>query len=165
MYATWWRGALFTGLGLALFAGPVGAQDTPVLSLDDALERSGVVETGSENPVNPRLIGPVEDAAAARALIDQARLRPNPELSFEAENFAGTGAFSGLSATDYTLSVGQRLELGGKRGARVRSAEAEALVASLEGELATARLGREVRARYVEAVAAASRLELARDIV
>ncbi len=165
MNASFWRGSLVWGLSLALFAGPAAAEDTPVLSLDDALERSGVVETSSENPVNPRLIGPIEDAAAARALIDQARLRPNPELSFEAENFAGTGAFSGLSATDYTLSVGQRLELGGKRGARVRSAEAEALVASLEGELATARLGREVRARYVEAVAAASRLELARDIV
>lgn len=165
MNASFWRGSLVWGLSLALFTGPAAAQDTPVLSLDDALERSGVVETGSENPVNPRLIGPVEDAAAARALIDQARLRPNPELSFEAENFAGTGAFSGLFATDYTLSIGQRLELGGKRGARVRSAEAEALVASLEGDLATARLGREVRARYVEAVAAASRLELARDIV
>lgn len=165
MHAKIWRGALFTGLGLALFAGPVGAQDTDVLSLDDALERSGVAETGSTSPVNPRLVGPAEDAAAARALVDQARLRPNPELSFEAENIAGSGAFAGLSATEYTLSVGQRLELGGKRGARVRSAQAEALVATLEGELATAQLGRGVRERYVEAVAAAARLDLARDIV
>ncbi|HEY8603058.1 TolC family protein [Tsuneonella suprasediminis] len=165
MYTTWWRAALFAGASLALFAGPVGAQDTTVLSLDDALTRSGVIETSSDNSPNPRLIGPAEDAAAARALIDQARILPGPEISLEAENIAGSGAYSGLSATEYTVSVGQRLELGGKRSARIRSAEADALVVTLQSKQAAAQLGRDVRIRYVAAAAASSRSQLAREIV
>ena len=94
---------------------------------------------------------PRAEADAARALVDQARLRPNPEIVFEAENIAGSGAFSGLQATEYTLSLSQRLELGGKRGARVRAAQAEARVATLSGALSVAQLGRSVRERYVEA--------------
>ena len=165
MHATWWRGALFTGLSLALFADPVGAQDTDVLSLNEALERSGVSETAAENSRNPRLVGPTEDAAAARALIDQAGLKPNPELAFEAENLAGSGAFSGLSATEYTLSVGLPLELGGKRRARIAAARAELDLTELRGDLSRAELGYMVRRRYVAAVGAAARVELAADIL
>tara|TARA_R110002033_G_scaffold2011_5_gene14665 strand:- start:110 stop:1363 length:1254 start_codon:yes stop_codon:yes gene_type:complete len=165
MFAIIWRGALLSGLGLALFTEPLGAQDRTVLSLEDALSRAGVSGSapGAEN--NPRLVGPRAETEAARALIDQARLRPNPEVSFEAENIAGTGAFSGLRATEYTLSVGQRLELGGKRGSRIRSAEAEARVTALQGDLSAAGLALSVRERYVGAIAASARLELARDIV
>ena len=165
MYATWWRGALFTGLSLALFAGPVGAQDPNVLSLDDALERSGVAGTAAENTRNPRLVGPTEDAAAARALIDQAGLKPNPELAFEAENLAGSGAFAGLSATEYTLSVGLPLELGGKRRARIAAASAQLGLTELRGDLSRAELGYMVRRRYVAAVGAAARVELGADIL
>ncbi|MBU1252907.1 MAG: TolC family protein, partial [Alphaproteobacteria bacterium] len=81
------------------------------------------------------------------------------------ENIAGSGAFSGLSATEYTLAVGQRIELGGKRGARVAAAEAQAQLANLRADLAGAELGFLVRERYVAAAAAASRVGLARDVV
>ncbi len=165
MFAIIWRGALLSGLGLALFTEPLGAQDRTVLSLEEALDRAGVAEGAPDIATNPRLIGPRADAEAARALIDQARLRPNPEASFEVENIAGTGAFSGLRATEYTLSVGQRIELGGKRSARVRAAQAEAQVAGLQGIVSAAQLARSVRERYLEASAAAARLELARDVV
>ena len=165
MFAIIWRGALFAGLSLAVLPGAVRAQDRAVLTLDEALARAGVDESAQVQSDNPRLIGPQAETDAARALIDQAWLRPNPELAFEAENIAGSGAFSGLQATEYTLSLSQRLELGGKRGARIRSAEAEARVAMLSGELSVAELSRMVRERYIEAVASAARLELARDVV
>jgi cobalt-zinc-cadmium efflux system outer membrane protein len=158
------RRAFCAGLALALATSASG-QDQGVLSLNDALRLSGV-EVGSERPaVNPRLAAPQADADAARALIDQARLRPNPEVSLEAENLAGSGAFSGLQATEYTVSVGQRLELGGKRSARIRAATAEARVSELRGALAVAELGLTVRQRYVAAVAAAANAALAADIL
>lgn len=135
------------------------------MSLDEALDRSGVAKGSEANNSNPRLIGPRAETEAAEALISQARLRPNPEVSFEAENFAGSGVFSGLSATEYTLSVGQQFELGGKRAARIDAAEAQAELANLRAGLSQAELGYLVRERYILAVAAASRVDLARDIV
>ena len=169
MFAIIWRGALITGLSLVATATSVAAQENDLLTLEEALARSGVVAASDadiQGPVlNPRIAGPLADTETARALVGQARLRPNPEVSFEAENIAGTGAFSGLRATEYTLAVGQRLELGGKRGARVRAAEAEARVVSLQGDLALAELGFSVRERFVNAAAAAARVELAQDIV
>lgn len=165
MSAIRWRGVLIAGLSLAAIATPVAAQELELLSLEDALSLAGVAEGIPGPATNPRLIGPQAETDAARALIEQARLRPNPEVSFEAENFAGSGAFSGLRATEYTLSVGQRLELGGQRGARIRSAEAEARVTALQGDYSTAELALTVRERYVAATAAVARLELARDIV
>lgn len=158
-----WRGRALLSVSLALISTPSVAQD--VLTLDEALRRSGVEAPATPPEPNPRIVGPVAEAEAARALVDQARLRPNPELSFEAENIAGTGAFSGLSATEYTLSVGQRIELGGKRSARIRSAQAEVAVADIRATLAVADLALNVRERYVAAVAAQARVELAQDVV
>src|SRR5690606_18690698 len=98
-------------------------------------------------------------------LVGPAALRPSPALSVEVENVAGAGIFSGLQATEFTLAASLPIELGGKRGARVRAAEAELAVANLRGELAQAELALAVRERYVAAVAAQARVELAQDIV
>ena len=165
MSAISWRAAPVWGLILALSTGPCYAQDLRVVTLDDALELSGVVGEFDTATTNPRLLGPRAETDAAVALVDQARLGPNPEVSFDVENVAGSGAFSGLRSTEYTLSVGQRLELGGKRSARVGAAEAQAELASLKADLTTVELGQLVRERYLTAAAAAARVELAQDVV
>ena len=165
MSAINWRGVLFAGLTLAAIATPVAAQERERLSLDDALRRADVIAGPNQAAPNPRIAGPRAQADAARALVGQARLRPNPEVSFEAENIAGSGAFSGLSATEYTFSIGQRLELGNKRGTRVRAAQAGADLADLRADLADVDLAFLVRERYLAATAAAARVELARDVV
>lgn len=173
MSAIRWRGALIAGLALAAIAAPADAQERELLTLEEALNRTGVtgesaesvIGESAESEANPRIVGPRADADAARSQVSQARLRPNPKVSLEVENIAGSGAFSGLSATEYTLAIGQRIELGGKRGARVNAAEAQAQLADLRANLAGAELGFLVRERYVAAAAAASRVELARDVV
>lgn len=170
MFAILRRSALIPGLALAMVTGPVFAQDPTavspeVVSLEDALHRSGVASSASPASTNSRIVGPVAEAEAARALVGQAGLRPNPEVSFEVENIAGSGAFSGLNATEYTLAVGQRIELGDKRAARVSSAQAQANLAQLKADLAEAELGFLVRQRYVSAAAASARVGLARDVV
>jgi cobalt-zinc-cadmium efflux system outer membrane protein len=63
------------------------------------------------------------EAAAGRAL--QAGLRPNPELEVEVEDLGGTADSSVVGDSVTTARLGQRLELGGKRAARTRLAEAE----------------------------------------
>ena len=156
--------ALAAALIAASTATPISAQD--IVTLDEALARAGVggVEN-TDSAENPRVYGPQAEAEAARAAVDQARLRPNPELSFEAENIAGSGAFSGLRATEYTLAIGQQLELGGKRSARIESARRSADFAGLQSEFALSQLALNVRERYVAAVAAGQRLALAQEIV
>jgi cobalt-zinc-cadmium efflux system outer membrane protein len=165
MFAILWRGSLIAGLAFAVSAESATAQEPPVVSLEEALDLTGVAEGAASTATNPRIVGPRADSEAAQALVGQARLRPNPEVSLEVENIAGSGAFSGLSAIEYTLVVGQRIELGGKRGARVEAARTQAQLADLEADLADAELGFIVRERYITAAAAASRVELARNVV
>jgi cobalt-zinc-cadmium efflux system outer membrane protein len=62
----------------------------------------------------------------------QAGLRPNPELRVEMEDFAGSGAFAGTDEAQTTIGVGQVLELGGKRRARLDVAEAAESVVSID---------------------------------
>ena len=127
---------------------PISAQET--ITLDEALARAGVGDRENTDSVgNPRVYGPQAEAEAARAAIDQARLRPNPSLSFEVEDIAGSGAFSGLRSSEYTLAIGQQLELGGKRRARIASAQASADFTGLQRALALSQLALGVRERYV----------------
>ena len=62
------------------------------------------------------------DVRIAEARILQAKLRPNPEAEVTSENIAGSGSYSDARRSENTLLLGQLLELGGKRGARIREA-------------------------------------------
>lgn len=156
--------ALVAALLVGAISSQARAQET--LTLDEALARAGVgMSEDGPGADNPRVYGPVAEEEAARAAIEQARLRPNPELTFEAENLAGTGAFSGLRSSEYTLAFEQHIELGGKRGARIDSAEALARVAGVRREMTVAQLALAVRERYIEAVATGEHVELAREVV
>jgi len=57
-----------------------------------------------------------------------AGLRPNPTMNFLAEQFGGGSA----SETQYTVNVGQPIELGGKRQRRIDSARAATRVAGYQ---------------------------------
>ena len=56
-----------------------------------------------------------------------AGLRPNPTANFLAEQFGGA---SSASQTQYTINIGQPIELGGKRQRRIDSATAQTKVTS-----------------------------------
>lgn len=112
---------------------------------------------------SPALAAAEADVAAAEGRAQQAGFRPNPELGLEVENFAGTGSFSGVRDAETTLSMGQRFELGGKRPARQRAAQAEVEAARLRLSVARADLLKDVRDAYAEAFADGRRVELARE--
>lgn len=101
--------------------------------------------------------------AAAEARVRQAGFRSNPELSVEVENFAGTGELSGFRGTETTVAVNQRLDLGGRRGARVASAQAELAIQRLRLAVARADLAQSVREQFARAVTAHDRLRLAEE--
>lgn len=138
----------------AMIASAPAALAEPI-SLADALSQA---TQGS-----PRVAEAKAKADAAEARARQAGVSPNPELSLEVENFAGTGAFEGLRSSEATLAVSQRLELGGKRSARVGVAKAERDFAFLGYKAAIADLERDIRIAHADLRAAEDRALLARD--
>src|ERR1051325_4853131 len=95
------RGArCWTWLGvlLAAWVASARAADEPT----GELTLSGAVQAVLAR--NPDLVASEYDLKAADARITQAGLRPNPQLSVELENFAGTGAVKGVEALETTLS-------------------------------------------------------------
>ncbi len=147
-------GAAITLAAILAMLAPGSAFAEPV-TLAEALSRAAAS--------SPTLAAAEADVAAAVGRAQQAGFRPNPELGLEVENFAGTGGFSGVDDAESTLSVGQRFELGGKRPARERAAQAEVDAARLRLAVARADLEQQVRDAYAEAYADSRRVELARD--
>lgn len=100
--------------GAAAFA-PAIAQTS--LTLSEALARG--------QSQAPGLLGAQDGLRAAEAGAEMAGLRPNPTLTVEAENVLGSGRYAGFGGGDKTYTLSLPLELGGKREARMRVAEAE----------------------------------------
>ena len=71
---------------------------------------------------NPELQSYSMEIRAREARTLQESFAPNPEIEFEVENFGGSGDLSGFNGSEYTLSVGQLIELAGKRDKRTRAA-------------------------------------------
>jgi len=156
-------GALLAGIGCAALPPVVVAQDAEALTLERALALAGASGSTADTQ-NPRAIGPRADVETAEALVTQAGLRPNPEVSLEAENFAGTGPYYGMRSTEYSVSAALPIELGGKREARLGAARADLAVVRLREQLALADIGLMVRQRYVSAVATQARVALALEV-
>ncbi len=68
---------------------------------------------------NPGLAAAAETPRIREAEARQAALRPRPELGLDVEGFGGSGDLGGFDGAEFTLSVSQVLELGGKRGRRL----------------------------------------------
>lgn len=103
--------------------------------------------------------GEIELRASAGRIV-QASLRPNPELSFEAENFAGTGEAAGRDILEATLSLSQVVELGGRRERRRQVASAAHEKRSVERRIAELEILAEATRRYIDVVVAQERLSL-----
>lgn len=148
-------------LRTALLAGALIASSGAALAEPVSLAQA--LAEGAEK--SPRVAEAKAKADAAEARARQAGASPNPELSVEVENFAGTGVFQGFRSTETTLALSQRIELGGKRSARVAVASSERDFAYLSYRAAEADLARDVRVAHAELRAAEDRAVLARENV
>lgn len=140
-----------------LFAAENPGYESPKLTLRAALARA------LRN--NPTLAGFDYEQRAVDARILQAGLKPNPELGFDAENVAsqrGTGIFN---ATEATLQLSQLLELGGKREARIREAEAGRALVRFDYEEKRLDVMRSVTSDFIAALAAQRKIELQKEVV
>jgi cobalt-zinc-cadmium efflux system outer membrane protein len=133
-----------------------GAAEAPPLTLHDAIERALAG--------NPDLQGRAFALRAAEGRVEQAGLRPNPELSLALENFAGSGATQGADVLESTLSLSQVIELGDKRGHRVGVASAERESVVLEQQGRQLDVLAEVAQRFIAVVAAQEQLSLAGQV-
>lgn len=103
---------------------------------------------------NPELTAVGWELRAADARVLQASLRPNPELGLEAENFAGSGPFSGLSAVEYTALISQPILTGGEVAKRTRIARLERKLAAWGYEAKRLDVFTQVAQRYIGVLAA-----------
>ncbi len=107
---------------------------------------------------NPELEGFAYDVRAADARAMQADRGPNPQLGLELEEFDRDGA--GMDSAERVVSLGQVIELGGKRSARRRLAANEAVLAVWDYECQRLEVFAASSRRFAECVAAQSRYDL-----
>lgn len=114
------------------------------LSLTQALEKAQ-----AQSPV---LGAFTARAGAATANLTQASALPNPEISIEADNIYGDR--NGTEDAEITYGISQLIELPGKRGSRIKAADAQTRKGILAREAARQDLIRDVTIAYAGMVAA-----------
>lgn len=119
--------------------------ETKYISIEQAIAR--VLD------VSPRFQSVITGIDAAKGVELQAGLLPNPEISLEAEDFAGSDQFGGTNSAEYTLSLNQKIELGGKRDARKKVAQATFAVAQEDVSIERLNIIRDVHAAYLNVLA------------
>jgi outer membrane protein, heavy metal efflux system len=113
---------------------------------------------------NPDLASFPWELRSGDARIQQAGLRPNPELTVDLENFLGSGPLRQFDSLETTLSISQLIELGGKRAARIRQASSEKVVSRWDYEAKRADVAAEVAKSFVEVLSAQDRLTLSEEL-
>lgn len=83
---------------------------------------------------NPALVAFGYQVRAQQGQVQQAGLRPNPELDVFVENILGSNAFEGIDSAETTLSLAWVLERG-KRERRVDAARAGVSVLEVEADI------------------------------
>lgn len=91
----------------------------------------------------------------------QGRALPNPSLEVEAENIAGSKAYRGSESAEYTVRLGQVIELGGKRSARIQQARLGGAAAQWDYESRRLQVLGTVADAFVAVVGAQQRIVLA----
>lgn len=136
-----------------------------LVTASPALAEPITLETAIERAIasQPRLAAAEARVDAAEARTRQANVGPNPQVSLEVEDFAGSGPFRGLDSTETTLALSQQLEIGGKRSARRSVAAGERDVVALALLRERIDLVRDVELAFAELAAATDQATLARD--
>lgn len=106
---------------------------------------------------NKELVAARAQIGQAEARLAQARLRPNPTLSVE---YGAGVVLANEGEFQFSGAFSQPIELGGKRGKRMRVARIFIEVAKAQAADTTRKLTGQMRALFGEAMAATTRLDL-----
>lgn len=138
--------ALFTNIA------PVLAAETNELTLEQAIALA--LEK------NPELASSSWEIRAREGRLRQAGTLPNPELSFNMDNFGGNKDLRGFDGAEYTLALTQLIELGGKRSKRSFAAGIERDLGKWDYEAKKLDLLNEVTKAFTEVIAEQERLKV-----
>ena len=133
-----------------------------LITSDDGLSLAEAIAIALQR--HPLLTAASLEVQARTDEIRQAGLRPNPEIQTDIENFSGSGALSGFNGSETTVSVGQLIELGGKRTRRVNAASLDAQLAAWDLETQRIAVYTETTKLYVSAVAADQKAALVEQL-
>jgi outer membrane protein, heavy metal efflux system len=149
-----------TGLACLGLSGPALAQGTDALASADLSLRDALESALAQSPA---LRARALELEAGDARVERAGLRQPLSLGVELENFAGTGALSGVDSLESTLRLGAVVELGDRRARRQDLAQRERDV--LDAERLRERLDvlGEVATAFVQGVTAQSLIEVRRS--
>ena len=114
---------------------------------------------------NPELAAVSYDIRMGEARLLQAKLLPNPEAEFTSENIAGSGEYADGKRSENTLLLGQLIELGGKRHARVREAAFGRDLAGFDYEARKREVFLKTAQHFIEVLAGQRRVVLAEELV
>jgi cobalt-zinc-cadmium efflux system outer membrane protein len=114
---------------------------------------------------NPDLAADAYEVRAREAALVQTGAHPNPTVTVEVEDFAGSGDSSGVDTAQTTVLLGQLIELGGKRGARIDAAAAARDLASWDYEVRRIDVLVRTAGAFVDVLAAQERHRLAGEAV
>ncbi len=145
----------------ALLAGGLSANSAPAQSPTGSISLRQAI--GYALAQNPELSVFPKDLRIAEARRLQASLVPNPEVSIYSEDFGGSGKFRGTDVIQNTLQLSQLIELGGKRRARIRAAEAGRGVVNFDYEAKRLKVAAETAQAFLDLLGAQERLALSRQ--
>ena len=143
--ACWLSVSLLLGCSSAWAQAQNAGAALPAVTLQTALAQA--VER------NPSLRAAQQAVAASEGAMIQSRARPNPELAFSQED-------TRRATRSSSLQWNQPIEVGGKRAARMKVAEHGVELARAELDAARAALRADVRAAFVNLLAAQQRVQL-----
>jgi len=153
---------IFSATDSATDGAPVASERLRLQEPEDALSLRQALALSLLQ--NPDLAAFSWESRAREADALQAGVLPNPELSIEAEDFAGNGAFDGYDNAQTTVMLGQLVELGGKRTKRRRVAELERDLADWDYEIRRLDVLTSVTQQFVNVLEAQNRLRLAAEL-
>jgi cobalt-zinc-cadmium efflux system outer membrane protein len=134
-----------------------------IISKQDTLTMSDAIQLALLK--NPELQSFSIEMRAREARTLQESFAPNPGIEFEIENFGGSGEFSSFSGSEITLSVGQLIELAGKREKRTRAAAFGSDLAAWDYESKKLDVLTETVRRYVKLIGDQEKILLNQELV
>jgi len=113
---------------------------------------------------NPELSSSSWEIRAREGRLIQASTLPNPELSFNMDNFGGNKDLRGFDGAEYTLALTQLIELGGKRSKRAYSAGIDRDLGKWDYEAKKLDLLNEVTKAFADVLAEQERLKVTEEL-
>ena len=114
---------------------------------------------------SPELAAFSWDIRAAEARILQAKLIPNPEISWDGEDFTRAGVQSATESMQNTLVLSQLIELGGKRRSRVSEAQFDRRSAEWDYQVKRLEVLKSTSLAFIDVVSGQRKVRLAEENV